>query len=387
MKALILDAENKTATVQNICRPIPCSGEVLIKVEAVALNPIDALLVAHPIGATGRVVGSDFAGRVVSLGDSHAAAQGSCMDLGDRVAGFVQGANSVNERPGAFAEFVVSPWDLLWKPSEKMSLEQAATMNLCGLTAAQALFYRLGLEAPSTWLGMPERPAGGNEGNGDITNILIYGASTSVGLYAAQLVHRSAEASGRKIRLIGTASQKRFDMLYSTSYSYDHLIDYNKSDWPERVLALTDGKGIQYAYDCIAEGESVQLVCRTLAKGAKLATVRSKANRAFRADNLPTEPIYGAVWEGLGETIQYMGFSVPSPPEARAFAVSFFRWLCDGGKLEPNPIRVMPGGLEKIAEDGFQLLGSGGVSSRQHSRTEAWMKPVSAEKLVYKIDG
>jgi NADPH:quinone reductase-like Zn-dependent oxidoreductase len=176
-------------------------------------------------------------------------------------------------------------------------------------------------------------------------------------------------------------------MLSSPPYSYDHLVDYRESDWPEKVHALTGGKGIHYAYDCIAEGESVQLVCRTLAKGAKLATVRSKANKAFRADNLPTEPIYGAVWEGLGETIQYMGFSVPSPPEARAFAVSFYGWLCDGGKLKPNPIRVMPGGLEKIVEDGFELLGSGAVSSREHSRTEPWMKPVSAEKLVYKIGG
>jgi len=45
----------------------------------------------------------------------------------------------------------------------------------------------------------------------------------------------------------------------------------------------------------------------------------------------------------------------------------------------------MPGGLERIVNDGFALLGPGSMVDRESSRTEAWMKPVSAEKLVYKI--
>jgi hypothetical protein len=45
----------------------------------------------------------------------------------------------------------------------------------------------------------------------------------------------------------------------------------------------------------------------------------------------------------------------------------------------------MPGGLEKVVEDGFQLLGAGSVTDRQAKRPEEWMRPVSAEKLVYRI--
>lgn len=60
---------------------------------------------------------------------------------------------------------------------------------------------------------------------------------------------------------------------------------------------------------------------------------------------------------------------------------------CKDGKarLIPNPTRRMPGGLEKIVEDGFTLLGTGFINDRKHRRTEPWMAPVSAEKLVYTL--
>jgi hypothetical protein len=48
----------------------------------------------------------------------------------------------------------------------------------------------------------------------------------------------------------------------------------------------------------------------------------------------------------------------------------------------------MPGGLEKIVPDGFELLGSGLVSQRSNaSRAEEYMRPISGEKMVYKVSG
>jgi len=49
----------------------------------------------------------------------------------------------------------------------------------------------------------------------------------------------------------------------------------------------------------------------------------------------------------------------------------------------------MPGGLERIPEDGFYLLGAGVMASAlkvENSRTEEHMRPVSGEKLVYSLD-
>jgi hypothetical protein len=49
-------------------------------------------------------------------------------------------------------------------------------------------------------------------------------------------------------------------------------------------------------------------------------------------------------------------------------------------------VRLMPGGLERVVPDGFALLGAGSVSQRTKlARSEEYMHPISAEKLVYRI--
>lgn len=387
MKALTLDAENQTAIIQEI--PVPELGlnEVLIQVQAVALNPVDSLYVFNPLGSTGRTVGSDFAGIVAATSD-----QDGKLKLGQRVAGFLQGACSANPRPGAFADYLVCPIDLLWLLPDSMSFEEAATISLCALTAAQAIFYRIGLQAPFQW---DETRGGGNDNDKGVEKIIdttpfsffIYGASTSVGLYAAQLVRRSAEFSGRRVQLIGAASSGRFQMLQTEPYVYDALVDYSDKSWPDRVRELSGG-GVDYAFDCISEGSTVQLVNSTLRNNrSRMAIVRSRQGGAWTADNdLVVEPIYGAVWEGLGSEIQYQNLVVAASPTARRFAAAFYQWTSQGNRLQANRVRLMPGGLEKIVADGFVLLGSGSMEDRvQERRTEAWMKPISAEKLVYKI--
>ena len=86
------------------------------------------------------------------------------------------------------------------------------------------------------------------------------------------------------------------------------------------------------------------------------------------------------------------GFTVPASPPAREFAASFFRYLSTSARdgkspLQPNPVRRMPGGMEKIVSDGFVLLGAGSMENRElaRSRTEDWMTPVSGEKLGYQF--
>jgi NADPH:quinone reductase-like Zn-dependent oxidoreductase len=318
------------------------------------------------------------------------------MKVGDRVAGFVQGACSVNPRPGAFAEYVVCPADLVWRVPDDAGMGdgQAAAVSLCALTAAQALFWRLGLRAPfffeekaGSWQerGLDE----GEESQGGVLRFFIYAASTSVGMYAAQLLRRSCEVSGQKLLLIGAASRGRWEMLKTPPYRYDALVDYRDTDWPEQVRRLAGGDGVDAAYDCISEGDTVKRVAGTLHKNGRMAIVRSREGGAWTAaeGELPTEPIYGAVWEGLGVEIQYQGFTVPASAEARRFAAAFYGWLSAGGRLEANPIRLMPGGLDRVVADGFALLGSGTMDARKRERREEWMRPISAEKLVYQVRG
>ncbi|KAH7357378.1 chaperonin 10-like protein [Pyrenochaeta sp. MPI-SDFR-AT-0127] len=393
MKALVLDAEARTAKAQDVSQPTPAANELLVQVSSISLNPIDPLYVQHPLADSGRVIGSDFAGFVIDAGSAVPAS--ASYKKGDRVAGFLQGACSVNERPGAFAELLVIPWDLVWKIPSGVSSEEAAGVSLVALTAAQGIWYRLGLTAPFPYdqnAVLEEHPEwkqrdAQNEQNSGIINFFIYGASTSVGLYAAQMVRLSAKASGKKIRLLGAASKARWEMLSKEPYGYDHLVDYRDDDWPEQIRRLTGDAGVQYAYDCISEGDTVQRVSSILANNGRSAIVRSREGGAWKASELPIEPIYGAVWEGLGEEIQYQGFTVKKSPVARSFAVAFYKYLGEtlGSEIKPTPIRLMPGGWDKVVEDGFQLLGAGGMGDRQVKRTEEWMRPVSAEKLVYRI--
>lgn len=408
MKALLLDAANRTAAVSIVPIPTPGPNELLISVKAIALNPVDALYTFQPLGSTGRVVGSDFAGLVVARGPPappsndetvtnggggpsrlrrSSTAMSVTINRGDRVAGFLQGACSVNDRPGAFAEYLVCPADLVWRIPPPLTFEDAASISLAGLTAAQGLFFRLGLDAPFQWeddseegvLRQVERevPRGGHQDKP--VKFLVAGASTSVGMYVAQLVRRSADLTGRKCILIGTASPKHFETLYSAPYHYDSLLDYNDSGWAGKI-----GR-VDFAYDAISEGRSVALVSSCLEQGGKLAVVRSREAGAWSPEDVTTEPIYGAVWEGLGEDVEYQKFVVHTSPAKRSFATAFYKWLSDGGALVPNPVRVMPGGLDKVVEDGFSLLGTN-VSDRTQARTGEHMRPISGEKLVYKIE-
>ncbi|KAI0121275.1 chaperonin 10-like protein [Xylariales sp. AK1849] len=378
MDALLLEAEKRTAFVRRISRPIPGPGEVLVKVDAIALNPVDSLYVFNPLATTRRTVGSDWAGTVE---ESHS----DELQPGKRVAGFLQGACSVNDRPGAFAEYLVCPADLLWIVPESMSFEEASAVSLCALTAAQAIFYRLGFKAPFDWTSDTEVGSKGDVSS-ESFSFFIYGATTSVGMYAAQLVRRAADANRSNVKLIGAASKARFSMLLAEPYRYDALVDYRDADWPEQVKNHTGVAGVDFVYDCISEGQTVKLASSALRRGGGMAIVRSKEGGAFDESELLVEPIYGAVWESFGVEVHYQGLVVPVSCQARAFAVAFYKWLSEGHKLAANPLRLMPGGLGKIVSDGFSLLGSGSMGDRQQNRIEPWMKPISAEKLVYKVD-
>lgn len=417
MRALTLNAEDRTATLSTLRMPTPGPNELLVAVKAIALNPVDALYTFNPLGSTGRIIGSDFAGLVVARGPPAPAgspestgsnspsrlrrsstALSAVINRGERVAGFLQGACSVNDRPGAFAEYVVVPADLVWRIPGHMSFEEAAGMSLCGLTAAQGLFFRLGLDAPFQWEddsdeGVLRRVASSNSrssreedesAEADEFSVFVAGASTNVGMYVAQLVRRSAEVSGRRVRLIGAASPQNWERLRAEPYGYETLVNYHDHGWLDQVRQASDG-GVHFAYDSISEGSTVRDVSSTLRPGGKMAVVRSREAGAWDTDGVLTEPIYGAVWEGLGEDIEYQNLVVRSSPAKRSFATAFYKWLSDGGLLHPNPVRVMPGGLDKVVEDGFVLLGTG-VSNRSHDRIEEHMRPISGEKLVYSIE-
>ncbi|KAM0427387.1 hypothetical protein ACHAQK_012102 [Fusarium lateritium] len=380
MRALVVTPKDKLVTVQDIPIPEPGPSEILVRVGAVALNRVDWLYTANPVAAQDyRVVGSDFAGEVAKVGSGLEKVDDPRVKVGTRVASFVQGACSVNERPGAFAQYVCIEWDLAWHVPDSISFEGAAGVSMCGLTAAQGVFSRLQLPCPFAEtkgfdrLGLK---------SGEPVNILIYGATASLGLFAAQLVRLSEKFSGVKVNLIGVASASKHDLLRAKPYSFDALIDYHDADWTEQVKKLTESAGgVHFAVDAVSVSPTVEQVESILATEGRFAVYRSPALGKFDINKLRVKPLIGAVWEGLGVEIGYQGSSIPANPRARKFAAEFFKFLGTeasqgSAKLESNPVRQMPGGLDKIAEQGLPLISPNKVPG---------VRAVSAEKVIYTI--
>jgi len=167
---------------EDVDRPTPGAGEVLIRVAATAFNPVDANIRAGfmqgPIPVVlPHIPGYDVAGTVEALGEG--------------VEGFAVGAPVVGFLPmvadGASAEYVVAPAESLAAAPESLPLADAAALPSVGLTAWQALFEHAGLQAGQ--------------------RILITGAGGTVGRYAVQLAKRAGA------HVLATASARSRDRV------------------------------------------------------------------------------------------------------------------------------------------------------------------------------
>jgi len=376
MKALITAPEN-TAVVADIALPEPEENEIRVKVHNIALNSIDPLFVSNPVAPPGRVVGSDIAGTIDKIGEGV-----TRWKTGDRVAGLLQGATSGNPRPGGFAEYAILEADLAIRVPAGVTLEQAAAFPLCSLTAAQAIFLRLGLNAPFP------NPVTIKGPSSDPPAVLIYSASTAIGIFAVELLRLARTPSGQRYRIFATASPKHHAKLLAGGV--EAAFDYRSNTWIDNVRKASGG--ISAAFDCISLDDSTAQISKTFVdSGGTIAVIRKGS---WKQDGIKqgVEAIYSAVWFGLGHELLYKEGVTAANPPWRAFSVEFFKFLSSGSPtdplrfpIEPVPIRLMPGGLDRIVPDAFALLGTGMPETRKVVGAEPWMKPVSGEKLVYRV--
>ncbi|KAG8699923.1 hypothetical protein FRC08_005031 [Ceratobasidium sp. 394] len=350
MKAIVAQ-EGKTAGVQEIPLPVLDENEVLVKVHSIAQNPTDWKHVDY-ISTPGNIIGCDFSGTVVKLGSDSI----TSVKVGDTVAGFVHGG--MFKEHGAFAQYTKAQADLVWKFSpSSVSFEEAATMNCAFWTAVQAFYHRMGLAEPST-------PSTKGEW------ILIYGGSTSLGLFSTQL----AKLSGYKV--VTTVSEKNSELL--KSLGADITIDYKAPDIVEQIQKAT-GNTIKFAFDTISGAES-QVVCVKSLAPAPEGTTPGKVvvvlgpkeeAKALRTDVIIQHTlIYTALGRsfGYGPTSQF-----PASAADRDHMVSWIpkiTELVNSGTVKPNPVKLWPGGLEAVNE-GLQYMREG---------------KVSAVKIVYNVE-
>jgi NADPH:quinone reductase-like Zn-dependent oxidoreductase len=205
-------------------RPEPADGEVLIRVHAASVNPVDWKyrrgFVDKPLPA---VLGSDASGTVeVSRADGFAE--------GDEVFG--------RTASGSYAEFATAGAGAIANKPAGVSHEQAAAIPVAGLTAWQALFDRAGLEQGQT--------------------ALVAGAAGGVGHFAVQFAKHAGA------RVIGTGSSRNRDFV--VGLGADDYVDYTQQDVADAV------SDVDVAFDTVG-GETTESLLPTVREGGILVTI------------------------------------------------------------------------------------------------------------------
>ena len=204
MKAIVYRCYGSTDVLEfeDVEKPAPADDEVLVKVVAASVNPLDwhfmrgtpyLLRLMSGLGAPDDTgLGVDFAGTVEAVGSNV-----KRFKPGDEVFG---GGN------GAFAEYLTVGEDgpLAMKPAN-LSFGQAASVPIAALTALQALRDTGKLEPGQ--------------------KVLINGASGGVGTFAVQI----AKSFGAEVT--GVCSTRNVEMV--RSIGADHVFDYTKEDYTE----------------------------------------------------------------------------------------------------------------------------------------------------------
>jgi NADPH:quinone reductase-like Zn-dependent oxidoreductase len=228
-------------------RPEPGDREVLIRVRAASVNPVDWKyrrgFVPTELPA---VLGQDVSGTVeVSRAEGFA--------VGDDVFGFAAS--------GGYAEFATASAAAIAKKPAGVSHEQAAAIPVAGLTAWQAVFDRGGLERGQT--------------------ALIAGAAGGVGHFAVQFARHAGA------RVIGTGSSRNRDFVLGLGAS--EYIDYTHQDVGEAV------SGVDVAFDTVG-GDTTESLLPAVREGGILVTIaaappeEAARARGVRAELLVTTP-------------------------------------------------------------------------------------------------
>nr|BFE59442.1 NADP-dependent oxidoreductase [Dactylosporangium thailandense] len=230
MKAVIQDVLGgpEVLHVADVPRPTPSIGEVLVKVSAAGVNPVDAMNRQFGLfaGPPPFILGFDVSGVVHSVG-----AGVTLYRPGDEVFGLLPFPNGA----GAYAEYVLAPTRALVPKPSRLSHEEAAALPLAGLTAWQALVDTAKATAGS--------------------RVFITGAAGGVGHLAVQIAH----ARGAHV----TALAKADDASYLKRLGADVVVDYVTTDFTETVrdldivLDVLGGDVLRRAIGCVKPGGRV----------------------------------------------------------------------------------------------------------------------------------
>ena len=214
--------------LEEIPTPQPGAGQVLVRVHAIGVNPVETYLRSgsNPNLPLPYTPGTDIAGVVESSG-----ANAGPWKRGDRVYNF-------GTLTGAYAEFALCDAAQVHALPTKLSFQEGAAIGVPYGTAWRAIHHRAQARAGET--------------------ILIHGASGGVGIAAVQI----ARAAGLKV--IGTAGTDAGRDLVAAQGAH-HVLDHRQPGYLEQALTLTEGRGFNIILEMLANvnlGQDLPLLAR-----------------------------------------------------------------------------------------------------------------------------
>jgi NADPH2:quinone reductase len=240
MKAVVLKSFGgpEAFELQELPKPVPQAGQVLVRVHATSINPLDYQvrrgdypdLVPLP-----AITGHDVSGVVEAIGPGVTA-----FAPGDEVWYTPQ----IFDGPGSYAQYHVAAESIVGKKPPSLTHLEAASLTLVGGTAWEALVARAGLRVGES--------------------ILIHGGAGGVGHVAIQL----AKAIGAKV--FTTARENNFE--FARRMGADVVIDYEKEDYAAAILRETGGRGVDVVFDTIG-GDTLSRSADVLAQLGRVVSI------------------------------------------------------------------------------------------------------------------
>jgi NADPH:quinone reductase-like Zn-dependent oxidoreductase len=206
---------------EEIEKPTPGDNEVLIKVRAASVNPLDWHFV-RGIPYFLRMIAGLRKPKNARLGVD---VSGQVEAVGSNVTQFKPGDEVFGTCPGAFAEYACSQQNKLALKPPRLTFEQAAAVPVAAITALQGLRDKGRIQSEQ--------------------RVLVVGAAGGVGTFAVQI----ARSFGAEVT--GVCSTRNLEMV--RSIGADHVIDYTKSDFTrseQRYDIILDNVGNRTFGDC-----------------------------------------------------------------------------------------------------------------------------------------
>lgn len=231
MKALVLNEINTPFIVQEMPGPVAAKGEVLVKIMASGINPLDLKIksgqAAHAgVKLPGAVLGIDMSGVVAAVGEGV-----NRFKPGDAVFGMV---GAIGGKQGTLAEYIAADADLLALKPESLSFVQAAALPLISITAWEALVDKAGIQPG--------------------TKVLIHGGAGGVGHIAIQIaVSKGAEVyttvKAAEVPLVSKLGAIAIDRLqYSVA---DFMARYPDFDGFDVILDTIGGEVLNASFELV----------------------------------------------------------------------------------------------------------------------------------------